>query len=68
MTTATTERPRTHTARTVVLDGHSSPLKTSRKSPAAGERIALDPDAVARIHKCRGLLERKIEAAKSCTA
>ena len=62
MTTATTEIPRTHTANTVVLDGHS--LTIERLAAIARDRDAIEihPDAVARINKCRDLLERKINA------
>src|ERR1019366_1992796 len=46
----------------LVLDGHS--LKIEDVAAAARQRqpIQLHPDAVARIDKCRGLLERKIRA------
>ena len=45
-----------------VLDGHS--LKIEDVAAIARDRqpVELHPDAIARINKCRGLLERKIKA------
>ena len=62
MTTAVEELPRTSTASGVVLDGHS--LKIEDLAAIARDRHAIEvhPDAVARINKCRDLLERKIRA------
>ena len=62
MSTAVEELPRTQTATTVVLDGHS--LKIEDLAAIARDRHAIEihPDAIARIDKCRDLLERKIRA------
>jgi histidine ammonia-lyase len=62
MTTAVQELPRTSTASAVVLDGHS--LKIEDLAAIARDRHAIEvhPDAIARINKCRDLLERKIRA------
>ena len=47
---------------TVVLDGHSLKIEHVARIARNREKIAIHPEAVARINKCRGLLERKIEA------
>jgi histidine ammonia-lyase len=47
---------------TVVLDGHSLKIEDVVKVARYREPIALNDDAVTRIKKCRGLLERKIKA------
>jgi len=47
---------------TVVLDGHSLKIEDVVRVARNREPIALHEDAIARIHKCRGLLERKIKA------
>lgn len=44
------------------LDGHSLTIETVAEIARQRRKIALDADAVARIHKCRALLERKIAA------
>ncbi len=46
----------------VVLDGHSLKIEDVARIARHRAPIALHPDAVARINKCRGLLERKIAA------
>jgi histidine ammonia-lyase len=46
----------------VVLDGHSLTIEDVARIARDREPIALHADAVARINKCRGLLERKIAA------
>jgi len=46
----------------VVLDGHSLRAEDVVKVARGGEPISISQDAVARINKCRALLERKIEA------
>ncbi len=46
----------------VVLDGHSLNIEDVARIARYREKIALHPDAVARINKCRALLERKIAA------
>ena len=64
MTTAVEELPRTSTASAVVLDGHS--LKIEDLVAIARDRQAIEvhPDAIARIDKCRDLLERKMRASE----
>jgi len=47
---------------TVVLDGHSLKIEDIVQIARHREKIELHKDAVARINKCRGLLERKIKA------
>ena len=44
----------------VTLDGHSLKIEDVAGIARGRRRIGLHPDAVARIHKCRRLLERKI--------
>jgi len=51
----------------LVLDGHSLKIEDVAAVARHRQPIQLHPDAVGRINKCRGLLERKIQAAKSCT-
>jgi histidine ammonia-lyase len=46
----------------VVLDGYSLTIEDVVRIARNREEIALDPDAVARLLKCRALLERKINA------
>jgi histidine ammonia-lyase len=46
----------------VVLDGHSLKAEDVVRIARNREKVALHPEAVARIDKCRGLLERKIKA------
>ncbi len=46
----------------VVLDGHSLKIEDVANVARRREKIAIHPDAVARINKCRDLLERKIKA------
>ncbi|MGB9204761.1 MAG: aromatic amino acid lyase [Terriglobales bacterium] len=46
----------------LVLDGHSLKIEDVAAVARHREPIQLHPDAVARIDKCRGLLERKIRA------
>jgi len=47
---------------TVVLDGHSLKIEDVVRVARNRVPIALDENAIARIKKCRGLLERKIKA------
>ncbi len=44
-----------------VLDGHSLKIEDVAKVARERQKIALAPEAIARIEKCRGLLERKIK-------
>ena len=46
----------------LVLDGHSLKIEDAAAAARHRQPIQLHPDAVARIDKCRGLLERKIRA------
>ncbi|HTT45013.1 MAG TPA: histidine ammonia-lyase [Thermoplasmata archaeon] len=46
----------------VTLDGHSLKAEDVVKVARNRERIAVSPEAIARIDKCRALLERKIAA------
>ncbi len=46
----------------VILDGHSLTIEDVVRIARRRETIALHPDAVARIEKCRELLEHKIAA------
>src|ERR1039458_6352802 len=62
MPTAVEELPRTSTASSVVLDGHSLKIEDLAAIARARPALAVHPDAVARINKCRDLLERKIRA------
>jgi histidine ammonia-lyase len=45
-----------------MLDGHSLKIEDVVRIARHRDKIALHPDAVARINKCRALLERKIQA------
>jgi len=56
------EAARHEAAVTTVLDGHSLKIEDVVRIARDRQPIALHPDAVARINKCRGLLERKILA------
>jgi histidine ammonia-lyase len=47
---------------TVTLDGHSLRAEDVVKVARNRERIGISPEAIARIDKCRALLERKIAA------
>ena len=47
---------------TLVLDGHSLKIEDVVEVARNREQIKVHEDAIARIQKCRGLLERKIEA------
>ena len=44
------------------LDGHSLTIETVAEIARNRRKIELDPEAIARIQKCRALLERKIAA------
>jgi histidine ammonia-lyase len=46
----------------VVLDGHSLKAEDVVKVARGGEQISITKDALARINRCRALLERKIAA------
>jgi histidine ammonia-lyase len=46
----------------IVLDGHSLKVEDVVRIARNREPIDFHPDAVCRINKCRGLLERKIQA------
>jgi histidine ammonia-lyase len=46
----------------IVLDGHSLKIEDVVRIARNREKIELHHDAVGRINKCRGLLERKIKA------
>ena len=46
---------------TIVLDGHSLRIEDVVKIAREGEQVSIHDDAVARINKCRALLERKIK-------
>ena len=46
----------------LVLDGHSLKIEDVAAVARHRQPIQLHPDAVARINKCRDLLERKIRA------
>lgn len=56
------EPPLQQTRTSVVLDGHSLKIEDVVAIARHRQPIALHPDAVGRIDKCRGLLERKIKA------
>jgi len=47
---------------TLVLDGHSLAIEDVVRAARNREQIAMHPEAVARLVKCRSLLERKIES------
>jgi histidine ammonia-lyase len=46
----------------ITLDGQHLTIEDVVKIARAGEKVALAPEAVERIRKCRGMLERKIVA------
>jgi histidine ammonia-lyase len=46
----------------IVLDGHSLTIEDVVAIARDGQRVDLHADAINRINKCRGLLERKIRA------
>ncbi len=46
----------------IVLDGHSLVAEDVVRIARGREKVSLDEAAIARITKCRGLLERKIQA------
>ncbi len=52
--------PSTQTKNKIVLDGHSLTIEDLAAIARDRRPIELHPDAIARINKCRGLLERKI--------
>ena len=56
------ELPRIQGDTTAVLDGHSLTIEDLAALARDRKRLELHPDAVARIEKCRALLERKIAA------
>ncbi len=62
MTTVVEELPITQAAGTVVLDGHSLSIEDLAAIARDRRPVELYPEAVARIKKCRQLLERKIRA------
>jgi len=47
---------------TVVLNGSGMTIEQIVKIARGGEKVELHPDAVARINKCRAMLDKKIEA------
>jgi histidine ammonia-lyase len=47
---------------TMVLDGHSLHIEDVARMARDRQKIELDAKAIARIEKCRGLLERKIKS------
>ena len=61
MPVAITETP-TYTQNAVELDGHSLTIESVVRIARDREKIRLHADAVARVLKCRSLLERKIAA------
>jgi len=58
----TKEAVRTDPQESAVLDGRSLTIEDVAEIARNRRQIELDPEAVARIHKCRALLERKIAA------
>lgn len=62
MTAVVEELPSIQTETTVVLDGHFLKIEDLVGIARDRKAIELHPDAVARINKCRALLERKIRA------
>jgi histidine ammonia-lyase len=56
------ELPSIQTENKVVLDGHSLTIEDVAAIARDRKRLELHPDAIARIDKCRALLERKISA------
>jgi len=62
MTVVLDEAPYKESGTTVVLDGHSLTIEDVVAIARNRQSIELHPDAVARINKCRDLLERKISS------
>lgn len=62
MTVVLDEAPCKETGTTVVLDGHSLNIEAVVGIARNRQSIELHPDAIARIDKCRNLLERKISS------
>ena len=62
MTAVVEEMPSIQAAHAVILDGHSLTIEDVASIARDRRPIELHPDAVARIEKCRQLLERKIRA------
>ena len=62
MSTLVEELPAVQTQQAVVLDGHSLTIEDVAAIARDRKALELHPDAVARIDKCRELLERKIRA------
>jgi histidine ammonia-lyase len=62
MTVVLEEAPRTQPGTAVVLDGHSLTIESVAAVARDRRAIDLHPDAIARIDKCRNLLERKIKS------
>ena len=62
MTVVLEEALRTQPGTTVVLDGHSLTIESVAAVARDRQPIDLHPDAIARINKCRNLLERKIKS------
>ena len=56
------QEPRVQQGTTAVLDGHSLKIEDVLAVARHRQPIELHPDAIRRIDKCRGLLERKIQA------
>jgi len=60
------EKPPVHPGKTqgaaVILDGHSLHIEDLVRIARDREHIGMHPDAVARLQKCRALLERKIKS------
>ena len=56
------EHPLQQAGPTAVLDGHSLKIENVLAIARHRQPIELHPDAIRRINKCRGLLERKIQA------
>ena len=54
------QRDTQNTSRPIVLDGHSLAIEDVVAIARNRQKISLHPDAIARINKCRDLLERKI--------
>ncbi|MDR3749626.1 MAG: histidine ammonia-lyase [Acidobacteriota bacterium] len=62
MTVVLDEAPCKEMGTTVVLDGHSLNIEAVVGIARNRQSIELHPDAIARIDKCRNLLERKISS------
>ena len=56
------QEPPVQQGTTAVLDGHSLKIEDVLAIARHHQPIELHPDAIQRINKCRGLLERKIQA------